>query len=70
MNRRGRTRRAGYTLIELLVVIIIMSMLLGMSIIMFRNANKDLGVRAASSHCIAMLRHVRDFSRSECFLGF
>ena len=61
---RQRPRR-GVTLIELVVVIVIFSMLLGMSVAMFRNANKDLGVRAALAHTVALLRSASEHARGE-----
>ncbi len=57
--------RAGVTLLELVVVIVILSLLLGLSIALFRNANHDLGVRSSSGHLTALLRAARDQARAE-----
>ena len=48
--------QSGLTLIELIVVITLLALLLGLTAVMFKNANKDLGVRAASGQMIAQLR--------------
>ncbi|MBI2901482.1 MAG: prepilin-type N-terminal cleavage/methylation domain-containing protein [Planctomycetes bacterium] len=56
--------RAGVTLIEVVVVIVIISLLLGLSVALYRNANRDLGVRAAAGHLVAVLRAARDEARA------
>ncbi len=63
----GRARRAdaGVTLIEILVVIVIFSMLMGLGVSVLRNANKDLGVRAAAGRVVAMIRAAHDHARAE-----
>ncbi|MHC4608443.1 MAG: LamG-like jellyroll fold domain-containing protein, partial [Planctomycetota bacterium] len=55
----------GFTLIEMVVVVTILAMLLGLSVVLFKNANKDLGVLSASGHVRARLHSVREFARSE-----
>lgn len=56
-------RRRGVTLLEMIVVITIFAMLLGMSVAILKNANRDLGVNAASLHVVALLRGAHQFSR-------
>ncbi len=56
-------RQKGLTLLELLTVIVILSLMMGISISLFTNANKDLGVRASANHVISLIRSVRDHSR-------
>jgi prepilin-type N-terminal cleavage/methylation domain-containing protein len=63
---RGRWARAslsGMTLLEVLAVIVIFSMLLGFSVLFFRNANRDLGVAASANSAISMIRGVRQRAR-------
>lgn len=60
---RARSAVRGVTLIEMVTVIVIISLLLGLSIAIFRNANRDLGVRAATNHFVALLRAVHDEAR-------
>ena len=57
--------RAGVTLIEILVVIVILSMILGMTIGILRNANRDLGVLAAANTVAAQLRATAEHARAE-----
>lgn len=56
--------RKGVTLLEMIVVITIFAMLLGMSVVLLKNANRDLGVNAASRHVVALLRGAHQVSRS------
>ena len=56
-------RQKGLTLLELLVVIVILSLMMGISISLFTNANKDLGVRSSANHVVSLLRSVRDHAR-------
>lgn len=56
--------RRGVTLIEMVTVIVILSLLLGLSIALFRNANRDLGVRASANHFVSLLRAVHDEART------
>ena len=53
MVRKGSR---GLTLIELIVVIVILAMMLGLSVSLFKNANRDLGVRASTAQVVATLR--------------
>ncbi len=52
-------------MIELVVVIVIFSMLLGLAVAVFRNANRDLGVRAAVNHVVTLLRSAAEQSKAE-----
>ena len=61
----ARRSKDGFTLIELVVVIVLLSGLMGMSIVLLTNAERDLGVRAAADQLMATLRSVREFARSE-----
>jgi type II secretory pathway pseudopilin PulG len=67
MRRRLRCggAGAGVTLLEILVVIVILSMILGMTIAVLRNANRDLGVLAATSTISSMLRAAAEHARAE-----
>jgi prepilin-type N-terminal cleavage/methylation domain-containing protein len=58
-------RQRGVTLIELVVVIVIFAILLGLAVAMFRGANRDLGVRAATHHAVTLLRSAAEAARSE-----
>jgi prepilin-type N-terminal cleavage/methylation domain-containing protein len=60
----ARESRRGVTLIELVTVIVILSLLLGLSIALFKNANRDLGVRASTNHLVAVFRSVHDQARA------
>jgi len=53
------------TLLEILVVIVILSMILGLSLGILRNANKDLGVMAAANTVSSMLRAAAEHARAE-----
>jgi prepilin-type N-terminal cleavage/methylation domain-containing protein len=57
------SRRQGVTLLEMIVVITILAMLLGLAVLFMRNANRDLGVRAASHHVVALLRGAHQHAR-------
>jgi len=57
-------RTRGVTLIEIVVVIVLLSILLGLSVALFRSANRDLGVRASSHHLVALLRAAHEQSRA------
>ena len=56
-------RQKGITLLELLTVIVILSLMMGLSMSYFTNANKDLGVQASANHVVSLLRSVRDHAR-------
>lgn len=53
----------GVTLLEILVVIVILTMALGLAV-MFLGSDSDLGVRAASNHCVALVRSVAEHARA------
>ncbi|MBI4563829.1 MAG: hypothetical protein HY716_03940 [Planctomycetes bacterium] len=55
----------GVTLLELLAVIVILSLVLSMSVFLLREANRDLGVRAATGHIVTLLRAVQHHVRAE-----
>ncbi|HTF56256.1 MAG TPA: LamG-like jellyroll fold domain-containing protein [Planctomycetota bacterium] len=61
----SRAPRSGVTLLEILVVIVILSMILGLSLGILRNANKDLGVMAAANTVSSMLRAAAEHARAE-----
>ncbi len=52
-------------MLELVVVIVIFSMLMGLAVAVFRNANRDLGVRAAMNHVVTLLRSAAEHSKAE-----
>jgi len=56
--------RRGVTLIEVIVVLIILAMLSAFAITIFLNSNRDLGVRAAANHCVALVRSVGEHARA------
>lgn len=60
-----RGARAGLTLLELLVVIVLLSMLMGLSVFLFRSSNRDLGVRAATNSVVSLLRAAAEHARAE-----
>lgn len=64
-GRTGEEGRRGITLVELLVVLILLSLLLAIGATLFRNPNRDLGVRVAAGHLMATIRSVREHARSE-----
>ncbi|MBI2931456.1 MAG: prepilin-type N-terminal cleavage/methylation domain-containing protein [Planctomycetes bacterium] len=57
--------RAGVTLLEMIVTIVIIAMVLGLSVVVFRSSNRDLGVRAAANHCVALVRSVSEHARAQ-----
>ncbi len=59
-----RSRAAAVTLLEMIVVITIFAMLLGFSVALFRNANKDLGVSASAHHVVALVRGAHQIART------
>lgn len=60
-----RRSRAGVTLIEILAVLMILSLLMGLGVAVLRNANKDLGVRAAAGRIVTILRGAHEHARAE-----
>lgn len=63
-ERPSRLRTSsGVTLIEIVVVIVILSLLLGLSVALFRNASRDLGVRASAHHFVGLLRNAHEQSK-------
>ncbi len=61
---RNARRDTGVTLIEVIVVIVILMLLMGLSVAVFRNSNRDLGVRASANHCIALIRSTSEHART------
>jgi type II secretory pathway pseudopilin PulG len=65
LPRASRRRVEGVTLLEVLVVIVIFSMILGMTIGILRNSNRDLGVMAATNTVAGLLRAAGEHARAE-----
>ena len=69
MDRRAgpstSRRRSGVTLLEILVVLTILGMIMGLTIGVLRNANRDLGVMAAANTITALLRAAGEHARAE-----
>lgn len=63
MRRNGG--QSGVTLLEILVVLVILSMIMGLTIGVLRNANRDLGVMAASNTVASLLRAASEHARAE-----
>lgn len=57
-------RSSGLTLLELLTVIMIFSLMLALSVVLMRDANKDLGVSASVSHIAGLLRLAQQHART------
>lgn len=62
MKRRADS---GVTLMEIIVVLVILMILLGLAVGIFRGANRDMGLRASTHHVVALLRAAEEHARAE-----